>query len=526
MIRHPSPGAVRNRRWSRRVKGVRLRTAIAALVLTLPFAGGRTRGANAAEPAGAAAGWDYEIATDAASTRITVRLCLRDFAPKRIVLDPDAAWAAVKWLPGGAGGVTLERDERGAGGYVVTNSGGNECLEYEVDVAAMLEAARDMGTGRWGGTVGGDVVLRVPALLARPAMIPDGWRGRATFRLPEGVKVSAPWARTGPTAFDLDGTVYAYDGHVALGTFDALAVDAAGARFDVAILEGKRAATDAGIARWIAKAAETAGLLYGGFPQPRAQIVVRPGRSSSEEVIFGSAWRGGGPAVLLDLAGNAADASLPGEWVAIHEMGHLGQPVMSGDDAWFYEGITTYYQEVLRCRAGWQTPEEAWAEMEDGFAAGRRSKDEMTIAEASRRMRETHQYRRVYWAGVVVALEADLALRASKEGPARSLDDVMRWIRRTLDDLPGVRTAAEILAGADRWIGRPLLEPIASRVLASADFPDVSADRRFLGFEVGEGGRVTRRADAPGAALVSAIFGRVSPPAASTPPGASSPPAR
>lgn len=451
------------------------------------------------------AGWDYEIAADAEVTRLTVALTLRGFAPKRLVLDPDAAWGAVKFAPQDGGGPTLERDLKG-GGYVVSGSRGRERITYEVDVAGALSAH---ARGMEGGKREEAVLLSVGAILARPAVVPPGWRGRATVRLPEGVSLSAPWPKAAGGGYELDESVFAYPGHVAIGRFASrFDVEAAGATFDVAVLKGERWATDAGIGTWIAKAAETAAILYGEFPQKRVQVVVQPWGMGGEPVVFGSGWRGGGPALLLYLAANAEDKALPGEWVAVHEMIHLGHPVMSVDDAWFIEGFTTYYQEVLRARAGWRTPEEAWARMEEGFAAGAKTKHSLTIEESSRRMHETHEYRRVYWAGAAIALRADVLLRRSEGLPARSFDDVMRWIRGTYDGRPGVRTAREVLGGVDQWLGRPTLLPLVEACLASTDFPDVSAVRRFLGFVPAGKGKVTRLPSAEGASIASAIFGR------------------
>jgi predicted metalloprotease with PDZ domain len=191
---------------------------------------------------------------------------------------------------------------------------------------------------------------------------------------------------------------------------------------------------------------------------------------------------------------------------------HLGMPVFDLAASWFTEGFTTYYQEVLRSRCGMTTPEKAWARMEEGFEAGARKRSDVPLAEASRRMRETHEYRRVYWAGAAMALEVDVALRREPAGAARSLDDVIRWLHRTYRASAQVRTADEVTAGADAWMGRAVFADVMRRRLSTPEFPDVAPLRTYLGFEPVAGGGWRRRRDAPGAAIATAIFGTEGPP--------------
>jgi hypothetical protein len=469
--------------------------------------------------------WDYEVRVEPDLSRLRVRLCMRGFQPKRLVLEWSDAFRALRFAAPPAG-VTLRQDPR-TGEADVEGLGDGGCVEYEVDVASMMGAVERLGTRR----VGENVIVPSGGFLLRPALVPEGWRGTATFVLPEGVGVAAPWAARsdadpaagtasgGPVVFDLEESLFTIPGHVALGRFETTTVEAGQATFRVAIFPGEKRATTEGIRRWLGAAASAVAGLYGKFPEPRVRVLVMPDATSDEPVVFGSAWRGGGPALHLRVARNAEDASLPGEWVCVHEMIHLGMPVFDLAAAWFTEGFTTYYQEVLRSRAGMTTPERAWARMEEGFAAGRRSTTDVPLAEASRRMRETHEYRRIYWAGAAIALEVDVALRRQPAGAARSLDDVIRWVHATYRASAKVRTADEVAAGADAWMGRPVFADVMRRRLSVADFPDVSGLRAFLGFSAKPGGGWERRGDAPGAAIAAAIFGSSSAPPEAPAPG-------
>ncbi|MCK6549944.1 hypothetical protein L6R52_29190, partial [Myxococcota bacterium] len=87
-------------------------------------------------------------------------------------------------------------------------------------------------------------------------------------------------------------------------------------------------------------------------------------------VDFGLVLRGGGPSVTFFVGDEADDASLVGEWVAVHELSHLSMPFVERDAAWLSEGFATYYQNVLRARAGLMSAEAAWTELHEGFARG------------------------------------------------------------------------------------------------------------------------------------------------------------
>src|SRR5207244_449476 len=100
----------------------------------------------------------------------------------------------------------------------------------------------------------------------------------------------------------------------------------------------------------------------------------------------------------------------------------------SRDDAWLSEGFATYYQAVLRARAGFFSARYAWQKMHEGFERGRRQTSSRSLAETSARMGREYQYMRVYWSGAAIALLADVALRKSSGGK-KALDDALRALR-------------------------------------------------------------------------------------------------
>jgi hypothetical protein len=239
---------------------------------------------------------------------------------------------------------------------------------------------------------------------------------------------------------------------------------------------------------------------------PRVQVIVEPVGPAREPVVFGRAMQAGGEAVLLYLAGDAEDADLPLEWIAVHELTHLGLPWIVTEDAWLSEGFVTWYQETLRGRAGYYGQEGAWRALEEGFARGRRSTSDRPLAEESRLMAQRHAYMRVYWAGAALAMRIDLALRA-ESGGRTSLDDVMR-----LWNLPQIRArrgwrGLELLAEADRRLGSRVCEASARAFLPRAEFPPTEDLFASLGIGRGEDGVRTYSPDAAARALRRAVGG-------------------
>lgn len=147
-------------------------------------------------------------------------------------------------------------------------------------------------------------------------------------------------------------------------------------------------------------------------------------------------------------------------------------PWVERDGAWLYEGLASYYQQVARGRSGVFSPAETWAALERGFERGRRSGTGRTLREESRRMRETHSFRRVYWAGAAVAFRWDVELLRRTDG-RRDLGAALRDLARDLPLRRRVHTVDEVLDALDARLERPLFRPVAEQALASAEFPEV-----------------------------------------------------
>ena len=156
------------------------------------------------------------------------------------------------------------------------------------------------------------------------------------------------------------------------------------------------------------------GARYGSYPETAAAVpFARVKRREPQGVEF-----------FVDPA-----RSLPeyiADWTAYHELSHLFIPYPGQADAWFSEGLASYYQNVLQYRAGLLTEPQAWQKLYDGFERGRNDdgNGRLTLGELTPRMREKRAFMRVYWTGALYFLEADLELRA-RTGGHKSLDSIL-----------------------------------------------------------------------------------------------------
>ena len=138
---------------------------------------------------------------------------------------------------------------------------------------------------------------------------------------------------------------------------------------------------------------------------------------------------------------------------------------------------------MLRTRSGLLTPEQAWKQLDAGFARGRAGTPAnmaTDLKQASRRMGETRDYMRVYWSGTAYWLAADIELRRSGTHP-HGIDDVLR--RFDACCLPGARawSPAQFVAKLDELAARDVFAPLYREYRARRDFPDIAPLYRALG---------------------------------------------
>jgi hypothetical protein len=444
----------------------------------------------------------YEVAVTSDLGEVRVHACFDGAAPARLV---SAAPQAARFLhdPRLAGDPPRALEYDGNGIVVPAGTAPSACVDYAVDLAAAVRAELGRFAQRWQRDL-----TTTPALwLWRPrppgvggARDADGAAGaedgtdadiEVSFTLPKGIAVSAPWqlvprSETN-TVYRIGHTPEDWPGIVAFGRFRIDDVAVPGAILRVTLIDGDPSADPRVADAWVEHAARAVATLYGEFPLASPQILLFPRGPSDVPVPWGQVVRGGGAAAQLYYDQHRSLAELDADWTATHELSHMLLPDLDPGDTWLSEGFASYYQNVLRARAGMLTREQAWKELAGGFERGRTdARDGETLAETTRNMRSERAFMRVYWSGAAYVLLADVRLRA-ESGGRQSLDTALVEFKRCC--LPADRywSAAELLAKLEAITGTKIFTEIAAQVVDSREFPDVSGAFRELGLYIEDG---------------------------------------
>jgi hypothetical protein len=238
------------------------------------------------------------------------------------------------------------------------------------------------------------------------------------------------------------------------------------------------------------------------MPLADVQVLIVPLPDNATPVPWGQAMRAGGSALKLFVGLRASERALREDWTLAHELSHLLHPYLHSRGRWLSEGLASYYQNVLRARAGMLTAEEAWQRLDAGFARGRDepgSRGQSLSAAAVGGRRSTM---RVYWSGAAFWLEADLALRQQR---GLGVDQVLASFAR--EHLPSHRQweAERFVAELDRLAGSELLSAQFERYRRGREFPPLDDAYRQLGLGSAVG-QLALDDVSPGAAIRAAIM--------------------
>ncbi len=423
----------------------------------------------------------YSVDADDQLERLRVTACFDGEPPRRLYAE-DAR--AARYLLGTRERGLISRRLRplstGARDTMAVHPDRRGCVRYEV------------GLSRAGGGASGSMVLRRGrAVVLSPQVLlwypADAGEVEVRFRLPAGFAVSTPWQPIGGGA---RSPVYrtgqrppSWDARIAIGEMRSHSIALRGGRLDVALLQGSPPAAPGKLLRWLRRSGEALVSAHGRVPSARVQVLVVPLGRGQEPVPWAEVQRGGGDAVHLYIDQRQSEQAFLDDWVLVHELGHLLHPPMRGSARWLYEGLASYYQNVLRARAGLLDEETAWRKLHAGFRRGMaQTKRGRTLAESARNMPWTGEYMRVYWSGAAIALLADLELRRRSQG-TQSLDRVLGDLARCC--LPSDRkwTDRKVLDKLDALSGTEVFSGLYRRWLDSDRFPDLATAYRRLGLE-------------------------------------------
>jgi hypothetical protein len=458
--------------------------------------------APSAAPAGSL---HYTVTADERLKQLDVSACFDASLPPQLVARDERAPELLRdaWLEsGGRRRVLAVHDSS----LALPGSRDPGCVRYRVDLSAV--GGQQWRSGGWRTT---DAVVLDPDLWL---WYPDGaWRGahwRLDFELPRGYDVSAPWKRIGRSettvTYELRWRMPGRQARVAIGRFSVESLELPGGQFRYALLPGEPPADAAAIRRWVTGGARALVSAYGRLPVPDLQLLVVPVGHGREPVPWGEVQRGGGDAVDLYIDQRRPAEEFMNDWVLVHELSHLLHPSIVGADRWLSEGIASYYQNVLRARAGLMSAQSAWNALHAGFERGLGGTPRgRSLAEVSETMMRDHSFMRVYWSGAAIALLADVELRRRSQG-AQSLDTALAAFSKCC--LPADRSwsAHELMQELDRLTGTGVFMRLYRTYVNSDRFPDLRALYAELGLQPVSASSLRLDPKAPGAAICNAIM--------------------
>jgi hypothetical protein len=353
-------------------------------------------------------------------------------------------------------------------------------IRYRVDLGEIAAACGDEV----------DCARRVGDATLSPAL---AWLVHPSPKMdvPVTVRVKTPMATqfvSGMNAIDETGQAFSFRSYdldegsfTAFGPMRRYRVDVKGtrgpgtARIDLSILgHAKYAMPDTAIRAWIEDAADVVTNLFGRFPVDRATLFVVPARGE-DEVVFGKVLSLAGASVVIVLGDQMPSTSRHQDWVLVHELFHLGFPTFRGEGRWLGEGLATYYEPILRARAGWTSEQEVFRQFARNMPRG-------VPARGSAALAQRDDLDSIYWGGALFCFAADVRIREETRGK-HSLDDVIREALARGGDATKVWTVAEVVKLGDEVSGTSVLSEMYQRYAARGDRIDLDGLLSSLGVD-------------------------------------------
>jgi hypothetical protein len=421
--------------------------------------------------------WSYEVAAPAAGSRVvTVEATFDSAHTERLGLPKDAAPHVRDVKVRDPDGVyrTVERREN----EWFERSCNSRCtISYTIDLGALAQTCHDEV----------DCARRVGPATLSPAL---AWLIHPTPRtdVPVTVRVhpvdGAQFASgmnedDGATSysfrsFDLDEGSFTAFGPMRRSTITVPGKTGQRARIDIAVLGNQPyAMPDAAIRSWVEEAATVTVPLFGRFPVDHATLFVVPARGEAE-VVFGKVLSLAGASVVVVVGDKMQPAARHRDWVLVHELFHLGFPTFRGEGRWLGEGLATYYEPILRARAGWTTEGEVFRQFARNMPRGQQPRG------SSAGLSAREDLDTIYWGGAMFCLAADVKIREDTHGK-RSLDDVIRGALAHGGDATHVWSVRDVVQLGDKVTGTTVLSEMYDRYAAHGERIDLEGLMAALG---------------------------------------------
>jgi hypothetical protein len=366
-------------------------------------------------------------------------------------------------------------------------------LDYTIDLKAL--AAQNDGFDR-AAQVGQSFVAPMSSVLLVPEPLTTDIPVKVYVAAEPSLQVAVGLARAAePNAYELMAHEIPVATYFAFGKLEQRELAIGDAKLEVVKLDGPLERSFDELNAWIATSAGAVRDFYGVFPVPRASLTVLP-VVAREGVVFGKVLPESAPTIALLIGQHASVKALYSDWILVHELFHLGFPSFFDEGKWLDEGLATYYEPIIRVRAGLYSDEQLWQEVAQAMPQGLPAFTEHGLEKAD-------DFRGIYWGGAMACLVADV--RARQRDLGKGLEVGLRALREAGGNACEVWSLADAIATIDRALGAPTLGPLAAEHGAHGQAFDFEGLLRDLGVLRTTVGNVRLSDKAPLAAIRRAI---------------------
>lgn len=266
---------------------------------------------------------------------------------------------------------------------------------------------------------------------------------------------------------------------------------------EIEISEGALDMSRAGIVDWLRKAMVAVATFYGHFPVAAAKYEIRivEGRSS----VMNGVTYGRSPMTMTRIAvgQHVTPEVLNKDWVAAHEMVHLGFPSVPRRSHWIEEGLATYVEPLARLHVKQISEDVFWRDMIRDMPQG-------LPDEGDRGLDNTHTWGRTYWGGAIYWILAEVEIR-KRTSNRKGLQQALRGILKNAGSIQDDSEMEPVLTAGDKATGTTVLTDLYNQMKDQPHPVNLDELWRSLGVSWHDGGHVVYDDKAPLAATRRAI---------------------
>ena len=258
--------------------------------------------------------------------------------------------------------------------------------------------------------------------------------------------------------------------------------------------------------QWIEFISDALLQVYGYWPRENWLITVAPVSGASDDPIpWAQVHRDDVDSVEFFTNGKATTDELKQAWTGYHELAHLLIPYRGWGDAWFSEGLASYYQNILQARVGILTEQEMWQKLYEGYQRGLADTkfEGRELRVVSDKLRQDGGFMRVYWSGAWYFMVADARLRQQSHG-RHNLDEALKKLNQCCAD--SAMSVQDMVSKLDQLNRVLLFQPLYEQVIVSTEIPPFEPIFASMGISIADG-KVQLQNEGPGAHLRQQIVG-------------------